>query len=461
MPMNQPRLSSEDWDSIRHLLNQQSHHLLQTFTNHSHSQHILAQRPIPSCQSLIAEKQTTVQLSHLIVQQLSAVQLTDLTVNPNLDLISILLRFQNPTLSAHFKYQMNASIDRNDIFNQSYDLLASGRVSLQASDWKLAVFAQLHHFDNDAQRVYLRDVELRSFISPDRLHSTLSINQTSSPITQTQIGAIRSALSDCMSEQLRVLLEARVAQYIKSHLLCNPTTSAQCPPLESPALSFAQHLNGKPYRPSIAFYTHDLEHVLRLNATTLSAFHNHQNLSESVLPPDLAKRLTEEEQRGSIPSEPLFEPNVRQQFDQQLEQLLNKALLDMNAPSFADAALDDEWKASAVSEPEPDETDADESEVSESDPLNRSKRQVPCERGQELDEYVDSLFRFASRIVRAMEPFALPNATIDLPEYNMKLFLHHGGATRAYTLTRKRAAWVYCTNESVSLGTDILFSSFK
>ena len=36
---------------------------------------------------------------------------------------------------------------------------------------------------------------------------------------------------------------------------------------------------------------------------------------------------------------------------------------------------------------------------------SRQKRQVPCEVGEELDEYVDSLFRFGKRIIRVMEPF--------------------------------------------------------
>lgn len=35
----------------------------------------------------------------------------------------------------------------------------------------------------------------------------------------------------------------------------------------------------------------------------------------------------------------------------------------------------------------------------------RQKRQVPCEVGEELDEYVDSLFRFLKRLIRVMEPF--------------------------------------------------------
>lgn len=93
--------------------------------------------------------------------------------------------------------------------------------------------------------------------------------------------------------------------------------------------------------------------------------------------------------------------------------------------------------------------------------LSRGKRQVPCEPGDELDEYVDSLFRFASRIVRAMEPIGLPNATVELPEYNLKLFLYKGGASRAYSLTRKKSAWVFCTNESISLGLTVGFNDLR
>lgn len=105
----------------------------------------------------------------------------------------------------------------------------------------------------------------------------------------------------------------------------------------------------------------------------------------------------------------------------------------------------------------------------------RNKRQVPCEPGEELDEYVDSLFRFLKRLVRVMEPFGvgifdiflsecitdnnnflflkqLPNATIELEEYNLQIFLHSGGVTRAYTFERKKPAWVLCQNDTISLG---------
>lgn len=90
--------------------------------------------------------------------------------------------------------------------------------------------------------------------------------------------------------------------------------------------------------------------------------------------------------------------------------------------------------------------------------LSRHKRQVPCEQGEELDEYVDSLFKFLSRVIRAMEPISLPNATVELPEYNIKLFLYKGGARRAHKLVRKKSAWVYCSNDSISLGLTIGFN---
>ena len=88
---------------------------------------------------------------------------------------------------------------------------------------------------------------------------------------------------------------------------------------------------------------------------------------------------------------------------------------------------------------------------------------MPCERGEELDDYVDSLFRFASRLIRAMEPFngLVPNVTIDLPEYNLILFLHSGGASRAYTISRKKPAWVMCQNGSISLGLTVGFEELR
>lgn len=94
---------------------------------------------------------------------------------------------------------------------------------------------------------------------------------------------------------------------------------------------------------------------------------------------------------------------------------------------------------------------------------SRQKRQVPCERGEELDDYVDSLFRFASRLIRAMEPFngLVPNVTVDLPEYNLILFLHSGGASHAYTISRKKPAWVLCQNGSISLGLTVGFEELR
>lgn len=88
-------------------------------------------------------------------------------------------------------------------------------------------------------------------------------------------------------------------------------------------------------------------------------------------------------------------------------------------------------------------------------PLKRVKRQTPCQQGEELDDYVDQLFRFGTRIVRAMEPITLPNVTVELPDYNMKIFLYEGKGTRAYKFKRAKSAWVFCSNETISLGLTI------
>ena len=62
-----------------------------------------------------------------------------------------------------------------------------------------------------------------------------------------------------------------------------------------------------------------------------------------------------------------------------------------------------------------------------------------------------------------MEPFngVVPNVTVDLPEYNLIIFLHSGGASHAYTITRKQPAWVLCQNGSISLGLTVGFEELR
>lgn len=95
--------------------------------------------------------------------------------------------------------------------------------------------------------------------------------------------------------------------------------------------------------------------------------------------------------------------------------------------------------------------------------LSRKKRAPPCERGEDLDDYVDDLFRFAQTLIRIMEPFSalVPNMTIDLPEYNLIIFLYQGGATNVNRLERKKPAWIQCSNDSTSLGMTIKFQEIR
>lgn len=109
------------------------------------------------------------------------------------------------------------------------------------------------------------------------------------------------------------------------------------------------------------------------------------------------------------------------------------------------------------------EGDDDTKTSAKSGSLIRRKREPPCERGEELDQYVDTLFRFARTLIGIMEPFSalIPNMTIDLPEYNLIIFLHRGGATNVRDLERRKPAWIHCSNESTSLGMTIKFREIR
>ncbi|KAH7943241.1 hypothetical protein HPB52_006560 [Rhipicephalus sanguineus] len=87
-----------------------------------------------------------------------------------------------------------------------------------------------------------------------------------------------------------------------------------------------------------------------------------------------------------------------------------------------------------------------------------SKRQVPCNNGTELDDYVDYLFRFATRLIRAMEPIQGPNFTIYIEEH-LQVFLYDVQARNVYTLSRRKPAYVICKNGDVTVGLVILLDS--
>ncbi|XP_077527790.1 uncharacterized protein LOC144139253 [Haemaphysalis longicornis] len=80
-----------------------------------------------------------------------------------------------------------------------------------------------------------------------------------------------------------------------------------------------------------------------------------------------------------------------------------------------------------------------------------SKRQVPCNNGTELDDYVDYLFRFARRLIRAMEPIQGPNFTIYIEEH-LQVFLYDVQARNVYTLSRRKPAYVICKDGDVTVG---------
>ncbi|XP_054719090.1 uncharacterized protein LOC129228434 [Uloborus diversus] len=81
----------------------------------------------------------------------------------------------------------------------------------------------------------------------------------------------------------------------------------------------------------------------------------------------------------------------------------------------------------------------------------RRKRQVPCENGEGLDEYVDTLLRFGRRLLRFQEPLPFPNTTVKIDDM-LTVFLYNGGVRGASNLSRRKNAYVKCTNTSTTLG---------
>ncbi|XP_035211654.1 uncharacterized protein LOC118185845 isoform X2 [Stegodyphus dumicola] len=82
---------------------------------------------------------------------------------------------------------------------------------------------------------------------------------------------------------------------------------------------------------------------------------------------------------------------------------------------------------------------------------SRRKRQVPCENGEGLDEYVDTLLRFGRRLIRFQEPIPFPNTTVKIDDM-LTVFLYNGGVRGASNLSRRKNAYVKCTNTSTTLG---------
>ncbi|XP_003740483.1 uncharacterized protein LOC100904548 [Galendromus occidentalis] len=77
---------------------------------------------------------------------------------------------------------------------------------------------------------------------------------------------------------------------------------------------------------------------------------------------------------------------------------------------------------------------------------HRSRRQVPCNNGTELDDYVDYLFRFARRLIRVMEPIPGPNLTVCI-EDSIQVFLHDLEVRGVHTLSREKPAYVKCNKQ--------------
>lgn len=95
----------------------------------------------------------------------------------------------------------------------------------------------------------------------------------------------------------------------------------------------------------------------------------------------------------------------------------------------------------------------------------RSRRQIPCFTGDDLDDYVDKTFRLLRMVIRGREFgtdfISIPNAMIEFPDQNLKIFLHDGQLRNSFLFTRVKAAWISCIKGVISVGLTIDFKKIK
>lgn len=196
-----------------------------------------------------------------------------------------------------------------------------------------------------------------------------------------------------------------------------------------------QNLNAK-NSPKITFHNQDIEAILNTNLSTLHALKAKylSTLKDHFETANLDPKAKQNLPTIAQPFFELIEGQLRETIETKIDGLINSMMINLNnhmskqKASLSGDNLESGHQLhagetvndaiSAEFDHEVENVDHDEllpendeiiDEYTQTVRSPRTKRQVPCQRGQELDEYVDSLFRFASRLVRAMEPVSLPN----------------------------------------------------
>lgn len=79
----------------------------------------------------------------------------------------------------------------------------------------------------------------------------------------------------------------------------------------------------------------------------------------------------------------------------------------------------------------------------------KNEPNLPCEPGMELDNEIQKLLNLVKNVIPSL---SVPNVTVDIPEYYIKVFLYDGRVISVNKIRQYRPGWVFCNDDLISIG---------
>ena len=384
------------------------------------------------------ESSLRLELNDLTVNYLDRIILEDATIDKPSSRANILMKLRKVQLKG--KFSLCSKNSTTGCLGGVFEQLANE--SLISWSSKLTVREQL--------KFTLDDVNLRNHLDPNKLLTKIQLNG-GQPSNQFVDQVILEFLRPHLNKQFAKLLNHEVGQTIGAIYADLFEIKKETPkPADEKALASAflnemanessakgnqstiqmirslpsmlsdamyrfleQNLNLRGSSPKVTFHNEDIEAILKTNLSTLQAL---KTKYLSTLKDHFETANLDPKAKQSLPAiaQPFFElieSQLRETIETKIDGLINTMMVNLNnhikkqqTAEPAEAHLSNGPSDEIEREGDPLNVDHDEvlpendeiiDEYTQTVRSERRKRQVPCQRGQELDEYVDSLFRFA------------------------------------------------------------------
>ena len=373
-----------------------------------------------------SESPLRIKLTDLTVNYLDRIVLDDATIDKQSSRANILMKLRGLQLKGNFSLCPKNSTA--NCLGGTFEQLANE--SLISWSSRLTVREQL--------KFTLDDVELRSQLDANRLLTKVQLNG-SQPSNQFIDQVIAEFIKPHLVREFSKLLNHEVGQTIGSiyadlfeikrpgpdpselaflgEMANGPAKNQSTiqmirslPAMLSDAMYrfLEQNLNLKSASPKVTFHNEDIEAILKTNLSTLQALKTRylSSLKDHFETANLDPKTKQSLPAIAQPFFELIENQLRETIETKVDGLINTMVTNLNnhiQKQQSTAHLSNEQNDEIEREGDPLSVDHDEvlpendeiiDEYTQTIRSERRKRQVPCQRGQELDEYVDSLFRF-------------------------------------------------------------------